>query len=206
MHTPGAEETLSTLGQDFINAFHEAVYGAQDDYDELRGFQPSWAATYTQRFKANFFHERIWARILPYVEEDGSLEAVDQEPSRVINIGTQYSLRIKRHSEKDLISTYRTPGAVDYYGRTIPIDSMERVGLAIGYRWDSTIDQVLAPVISMQDLEKRKTVWSVELIAEEDKQSTNVTHRVIDAPQAQLELRDEFLNEIKRGQAGEERG
>lgn len=201
-HTP--QETLTELGQEFIDAFYHAVYGAQDDYERFREFEPMWAATYTQRLKANFLHERIWGRILPYVEENEDIDAIDKEPVRVLNIGTKFALRIKRHSDKDLISSFRTKGAIDFYGGTIPIDGMERVGLAIGYRWDPTIDKITAPVISLQDLKKKKTVWSVELLAEEASQTPNIVPRVIDAPETQLELSVGFRQEIEKEQTGEE--
>lgn len=188
MEYPSAADTINKLGQDFVDAFFVCIYGAQDDLEDLIYYRPEWASTYTQRFKANFLHERIWGRLLPFVERSSKFGVRDREPFRTLNVGTELYIRIKRHSEDDQISTYRTVEALDFYGVSVqePLDGMRTMGLALGYRWDREVDKILAPVISLQDLKSSKIIWSGELsptkTAEGD-EDYKVSFREISEPQ-----------------------
>ncbi|MDN6227263.1 hypothetical protein [Corynebacterium flavescens] len=189
--------------------FHSCVYGAQDDFKELVEFKTDWASTYTQRFKANFLHERIWAPFLPYAEAADDISIQDDEPHRTLSIGTGINLRVKRHTDRDRISTYTTKGAKDFYGigEQIPIDGLERVGLAIGYRWDPEVDEVIAPVISLQDLKNRKLLWSVELLQDTAQLDSKIIYREIEEPDApQIDISDEFRRQADLKKEGEGEG
>lgn len=181
---PSAAAVIDKLGQDFVDAFFVCVYGAQDDLESLIHYQPGWASTYTQRFKANFLHERIWARLLPTVKSSARFDVRDREPFRTLNVGTELYIRIKRHSEDDQISTYRTAGALDFYGVDAQetLDGMQTLGLALGYRWDREIDKVLAPVISLQDLKNSKILWSVELFTNQSVEDNKVDFWELNEP------------------------
>lgn len=208
MDTPAPGTILDKLGQELLSAFCGCVYAAQDDFKELVEFKPDWAASYTQRFKANFLHERLWQRFTAYAEDAKNVSIKDEEPYRNISVGTGIQLRIKRHSKRDLIATYPTSEAKGFYGAggQFVIDGLERIGLAIGYRWDSEVDEVIAPVLSLQDLEGKKLLWSVELVQDADQQDTKITYREIEEPEApQIAFGEGLfsLEEIKKEGKGE---
>jgi hypothetical protein len=72
-------------------------------------------------------------------------------------------LRIKRHHGENRISTYPTQTALAFYIQGPPtLDGLELVTLAAGYRWDTELRRIEAPVISYRD-GKDNPIWAVEL-------------------------------------------
>lgn len=163
MDFPQPDRVIRDLGGDFINHFVAAVDGAREDFEQLKAWQPSWSANFSDRFTANFFHERIWDRLIRAVADDRLIHIHDAEPVRQLQSGTAYMLRIKRHRSGDKISAYPTSGSLAFWGNMgITMDGLETVSLAIGYYWDSELREAGDAVLSFRD-GKDNPVWAVKL-------------------------------------------
>ena len=121
---------------------------------------------------ANLIHERIWAHLVvelqPLLADGVSL--IDREPTREVAVqletGRTYRLRFKRHSDRDLISSYSTRTDVAFWGGPAAgtLGGMEEVRLAAGYRWNAETRDLGATVVSYRE-GKSNPIWAVEINA-----------------------------------------
>ena len=105
---PAPEEVVDDLGGKILDAFLTSVSAARTDYDALRQWQPGWMTRFSQRFVANFIHERIWASMTERVDSVPDVAVIDKEPRREMTVSSKYIVRFKRHHTGDRISTYPT--------------------------------------------------------------------------------------------------
>ncbi|MGO2819403.1 MAG: hypothetical protein ACTIA5_01290 [Brachybacterium tyrofermentans] len=161
---PSYDEVARDLGDNFLMSVVEAVDGARDDYVDFKLERSDWFATFTQRFVANFIHERIWARLVPAIDGDDAIVIEDREPVRQIRVGHQYTIRLKRHHEGDRISAFATPSNEQFWMNelAVALEGLEAHTLAVGYRWDADLHEIREPVLSFRE-SKEKPVWSYEL-------------------------------------------
>ncbi len=160
---PDDAEVLAELGDDFVRAFVDAVDGARDDHAALREWRPSWQASFTNRFLANFLHERIWDRLVRVIDGMSGVHIVDREPIREVKSGTKYSIRVKRHRPGDLISAYPTEAALAFWSNDVlTLDGLESYSLALGYMWDADTRVAGEAVLSFRD-GKDNPIWAVQL-------------------------------------------
>ena len=150
---------LANLGDKFLEALVTAVDGAREDLTTFQGWQPGWFVTFSNRFTANFLHERIWAGLVGRVDELDNVTVLDQEPYRQL-FADSYVLRVKRHHPGDRISTFPTEGARRFWSSELMLPGLEKVSLALGYMWDADLRGVGDAVISFRD-ELDKPVWAV---------------------------------------------
>ena len=125
----------------------------------FREWQPGWYVMFSNRFTANFLHERIWDGLVRRVEDLDHVTVVDQEPHRQL-FAQEYVLRVKRHHPGDRISTFPTEGARRFWSSELTLPGLEKVSLALGYMWDAELRGVGDAVVSFRD-EVDKPVWAV---------------------------------------------
>lgn len=160
---PSEDRVLTDLGDDFVGSFIKAVDGAREDFDALRDWKPGWFANFTNRFTANFLHERIWDRLIRAVEGSPNIKITDREPTREIRSGLQYLIRIKRHSQDNKIAAYPTEGGSLFWSNsTLTLDGLEAYSLALGYEWDADLRAMGDAVLSFRD-GKDNPIWAIKL-------------------------------------------
>lgn len=160
---PKPDEVVDDLGDKFLDSLVKSVAEARSDYDALRQWQPGWTTQFSQRFVANFIHERIWASMKGRVEHLPDVSVTDKEPQREMTISGRYTVRFKRHHPGDRISNYPTAGAVAFWaGDAVPFDGLELVSLALGYMWDADEHQIQHAVVSYRDGQDNP-IWSIKL-------------------------------------------
>lgn len=161
---PDGEQVLSDLGGPFVNALIDAVDGARDDFNEFREWKPSWVANFTNRFTANFLHERIWDRLVRAINGLEDIRINDREPIRELCSGARYFIRIKRHHSDDRISAYPTEASSAFWtnGLALSLNGLEVFSLAAGYYWDADLRAVGEAVLSFRD-GKDNPIWAVRL-------------------------------------------
>ncbi len=157
--TPSPDVVLSDLGDKVLGALLDAVDQARTDLDEFREWRPAWHSTFTNRFTANFLHERVWATLVENLHDLDNVEVVDREPQRQFHT-TKYVVRIKRHRPGDRISSYPTHGALRFWSSQVTLPGLEQASLAMGYQWDADLRRVGDAVVSFRD-ELDKPVWAV---------------------------------------------
>jgi len=174
---PSSEQVTSDFGQEFLNAFVHAVSQADLDTATLRHEHPDWAATFSQRFYANFMHERIWALTLPALEQHPQVKIVDKEPHREFTYAAKYRGRFKKHDSSDAVRSYPTTGANGFWQSTeaLPLDELAAYPIAFGYRWDPDLNEVLYPVVSLRE-NMKKAIWVERLDLEEVDGATRIAH------------------------------
>jgi len=156
---PLPDQVLGDLGDKFLEALVAAVDGARADLTRFRDWQPGWFVLFSNRFTANFLHERIWAGLVERGDDLDNVTILDQEPYRQL-FANAYVLRVKRHHPGDRISTYPTEGARRFWSSEMALPGLEKVSLALGYMWDADLRGVGNAVISFRD-ELDKPVWAV---------------------------------------------
>lgn len=79
-------------------------------------------------------------------------------------VGVHLRLRVKRHHVGDMISTYPTRTAIEFWqqGNQYAFPGLEEVRIGVGYRWDRGTRQIGAPLLSLRD-GKDNVIWAVEL-------------------------------------------
>lgn len=165
MNSPlDADAVLSGLGDKFLLAFASAVAAARTDINEMRAWRPGWFPTMHSRCLSNLIHDRIWAHLVEAVEADKSAVVHESGPTREVQVGMHFLIRIKRHRRGNAISTYPTETALAFWtqGSTQALDGLELTTLAAGYRWDPDLRAIQAPVLSYRD-GRDNPIWAVEL-------------------------------------------
>ena len=156
---PRPTHVLADLGDKFLEALLDSVDDARADLALFRDWQPGWFTSFSNRFTANFLHERVWAGLVGRLDELDNVIVLDREPHRQLHTQT-YVLRVKRHHPGDRISSYPTEGALRFWSSEVTLPGLEQVGLALGYMWDTDLREVGDAVISLRD-ELDKPVWAV---------------------------------------------
>ncbi len=160
---PTGESVLTDLGEPFIHSFIDSVDGARDDFKEFLEWKPEWQASFTNRFTANFLHERISSRLIRAIDGMEGIHVKDREPVRELRSGTAYLIRVKRHSAADEIATYPTQGASTFWTNGIvTLEGLESISLALGYYWDADLRAVGDAVLSFRD-GVDNPIWAVTL-------------------------------------------
>jgi hypothetical protein len=164
MFSPSSpDEVLAELGDEFLRRLAGAVAYARVDIADMRAWRPGWFPPMSVRCLANLIHDRIWAHFAAAVDGSSAVNLFESGPTREIQVGMNFRLRIKRHHDDDSISTYPTETALGFYlQEQVCIEGLELIKLAAGYRWDAEMREILAPVISYRD-GKDNPVWAVEL-------------------------------------------
>lgn len=177
-----SDDVLAALGDKFLSAVSRSVVEARRDVFEMREWRPGWFPTMHSRCLSNLIHDRIWAHLVAAVEADASAVVREDGPTREIQVGTNFLLRIKRHRGGNRISTYPTQTALAFYVQADQqaIDGLELITLAAGYRWDKELREIKAPVISYRD-GKDNPLWAVEL-EEPQAGSTTIRWTPVDGP------------------------
>lgn len=186
---PSPEQVTADFGQEFLAALVHAVSQSGRDLGTLRLEHPDWAVTYSQRFYANFLHERIWGLMLPTLERNGRIQLVDREPRRELTLGAKYRGRFKKHDEADGLHSYRTHSAVEFWhpDEPLPTDDVALYPLAFGYRWDRELNHVEYPVVSLRET-MDKAIWVERLDLEADGDASRVVHSPVEPDLPGLEV------------------
>jgi hypothetical protein len=185
---PDPQTVRDELGDKFILAFMSSVSDTRQDLSDFREWKPEWFVDFTQRFIANFIHERLWSAMIHRVSDHDSVIIVDQEPTRQIIHGTRYTIRFKRHRAGSAISSYPTAGSALFWTNRATLPTLESVSLAMGYIWDADLGQVGAPVLSFRD-GKNNPIWALTL-ADDEGEKGGFTFGPIDPELPTLDLAD----------------
>jgi hypothetical protein len=149
---PSADEVFDDFGDKVIEAFARSVARARSDLTTYREFRPAWVATHTERFLANFIHDRMWDHLTDLLQGIREARLYDKEPTREIIIRDRYRLRAKRHDEAGAVSTYPTQTALEFLFQQQAIDGLdEALNLIVGYIWDSELREIGRPVLSLRN-------------------------------------------------------
>ena len=184
---PTPEQVLDDLGDKLVEAFLEAMEVARADLDELRAWRPGWFSLFTERFLANFLHERLWAELITRVSDHPGVQVFDREPRREIESGRRYVIRFKRHRKGDRIATYPTQAALAFWTNEATLPGLERASLAMGYLWDPELRQVEDSVLSYRD-RLNHPVWGVKLGRPGQGGATGITWSPIDPTLPSIDL------------------
>ena len=182
---PTPDRVLADLGDKFLEALVDAVDGARADLRLFQDWQPGWFVTFSNRFTANFLHERVWAVLVERVDELDNVVVLDQEPHRQL-FANAYVLRVKRHHPGDRISSYPTDGALRFWSSEVTLPGLERVSLALGYMWDADLRRVDDAVVSFRD-ELDRPVWAV-LVQRDAGGATGVSWTPVDPNLPEFDL------------------
>ncbi|MBX6168947.1 MAG: hypothetical protein IRY84_15085 [Thermobispora bispora] len=80
-------------------------------------------------------------------------------------MGFRYRLRAKRHGDDGTVSTYPTPGAVEFLFQPPAqeaLSGLEEIRLIVGYTWDRETRTMGQAVLSLRDGQD-EIVWLVDL-------------------------------------------
>lgn len=190
---PVPERVLNDLGDKLVEAFLEAMEVARADLDDLRTWRPGWFGPFSERFLANFLHERLWAELVARVSDYPGVEVVDREPRREIESGGRYVIRLKRHRKGDKIATYPTQRALAFWTNEATLPGLERASLAMGYLWDPELRQVGDSVLSYRD-QLDHPVWGVKFARPVKGAASGITWSPIDPTLPSIDL-SSVLNE-----------
>ncbi|MCW3765052.1 hypothetical protein OCL88_01070 [Paenarthrobacter sp. PAE-2] len=147
-------------------------------------------STSSERYLANFIHERLWARMNEQVlHEDLLVQIVDKEPKRemVVPFGNaNFVVRYKRHLPGDRISSYPTDGARSFWSTDDALPTMELIPLAMGYMWHADERKMGDALISYRD-RMDKPVWCIRL-GEIEEGTTEITWTPVEPNLPALDL------------------
>ena len=160
---PHPDAVLTELGDKFLASFAGAVTAARSDLAAMRAWNPGWFPNMSARGLSNLIHDRLWDHVTEALDDAASVTIIDDGLTREIQVGMNFRLRVKRHRTGDMISTYATQTALDFWLQDPPaLDGLAVMTLAAGYRWDSELREILGPVVSYRD-GKDNPIWAVEL-------------------------------------------
>lgn len=169
MYSPdNSSDVVSDLDGKFTEALVRATGRARGDFETLRQEHPDWVAPMFERTVANIIHERLWQAMRQALDGVADFTFKEAEPVReivykVAGTGRTYVLRLKRHDERDRISSYPTRTDIQFWAGVVQtFDDFEIVNLAAGYRWDRETREIGVPVISYRE-GKSNVVWSYTL-------------------------------------------
>lgn len=189
---PNQQQVLDDLGDKFVHAFIKAVADASADLADFRDFRPTWFVNFSKRFVANFIHERMWDSMTHTVAGHPDIAIVDEEPTRQIHVGTNYTIRFKRHSDKLKIRSFPTAGATAFWTNSLTtptLPGLEKWTLAMGYIWDADLGEISTAILSFRD--GGTVIWSIELHAEEGGEGAQpISWNPIEPTLPQLDLSD----------------
>lgn len=156
------ELVVDGLGDKVVDALTLMVAQVRDDMRVLRRTFPSWAADSTDRGWLAFAHDRAWAHLTRLLDDVDEVSFVDQMPTRELYVGTLFRLRVKKHDAEGQVNSYPTLSARMFMTQEPEtLEGLEEVRLVAGYRWDSELHQIGAPVISLHD--GARVIWVHEL-------------------------------------------
>jgi hypothetical protein len=191
-----SQVVLDDLGDKLPHALMRATDLARQDYAELRSKFPSWVPRFFERDAANVIHPRIWAHLEDELDGVDGITLVSREPHRQINlqtsVGRTYTMRVKRHSQRDRIRSYPTLSDVRFWSggvRQQTIEGLECINLAIGYRWHKDRREIGAAVISYRE-GKDNVIWAYTIDEGMADGGTPFTYTPILPDLPQIDLRD----------------
>ncbi|QIK82976.1 hypothetical protein [Sanguibacter sp. HDW7] len=198
---------LQELGSELPEAMIRATAAARADLEQLRS-DPRRFMLRNERDLANSLHFAYWVAICDEMAGRPGVQIRDSEPYRELTVSTatgrSYVARIKRHSIHDRLTSYETAADRDFWGGGVQtLDGMELVkGLAIGYRWDRDLREIVEPVISYRE-GKRNVVWAYEIDPTQES-TLPLGYRDITPGLPKVDLRDAALADEEEGLAGSE--
>lgn len=137
----------------------------------------------------------IWAHLEDELYGVDGIEFVSREPHRQINlqtpVGRVYTMRVKRHSQRDRIRSYSTLSDVRFWSGGVKptIEGLECINLAVGYRWRKDTRDIGAAVISYRE-GKHNVVWAYTIDPGSAGSAAPFTYTPIVPELPQIDLRD----------------
>jgi len=161
---PTPEQIRSDWGDRVLAGIAGSVESARDDFREFRDLKPEWMVDMSSRTTAGFIHDRIVSELRHRLDGIDGVSIVGYEPLCEIVIGNTYSVRVKRHGPGDVVSSYPTLTALEFWGNEPPMPGFEHWNLAAGYRWDPDSREMGDAVLSFR-LGMRKVLWAISIAA-----------------------------------------
>jgi hypothetical protein len=205
------DHVLGELGDKVVAAIVTSTDGARADLADLRGWRPTWIPQMTQRGVANIIHERIWAHLSAELQPllDDGVTLVDREPVREVAVtlegGRTYRLRFKRHSERDLVSSYSTSSDLAFWAGPAAaptFDGMEEIRLCAGYRWDPLTRDIGEAIVSYRE-GKTNPIWAARLDTGAGGQASRITWSPAAPNLPTIDLERALRDEVAEGQGTE---
>lgn len=170
MKSPTFDEVASALGDKVMAAFVATVDKSRGDLAVYRAALPRFVADQSERGLANWIHDRMWANL--GVELQGLADVVMTERGvvREVGVGTNFIIRLKRHSQEGGIQTFPTLAAQEFWaqGDVQPaLDGLELVTLGAGYMWMRDEREIGPAVLSLRD-GIDEMIWFEEIARFED--------------------------------------
>lgn len=194
---PGAQQVLDQLGLEKQAVIIDAVDQAREDLRVYRTTFPRWHVRFSQRYISNFLHERIWAVLVERFDGDDSTDVIDREPSRLIR-SDGIEMRVKRHSEQNIVSSYPTQTAIKWFGNQEELPELAAFNISIGYQWIKDEEKVGPAVIACPKGLGKAVEWAV--ILERNAETAAIEPRGIEDPEiAKLDLSALIAGEESEG-------
>lgn len=197
-----SQSVLDALGQKPLDAVGNAVRDTRLDLREYRSTLPAMAARHSQRGILNWIHDQFFAHLRGQFEAavtDSTV--VDREPHREIFVGHTFRFRFKKHSASDMVSSFPTPGFLDFAMQDPP-QLIQEIRLIGGYRWDPDTREIGAAVLSARD-GRDNVLWVIELA---EGAAGEALHFAPRAPQPDLPGLPKIVEtfEVKEAESGRE--
>lgn len=163
-----SQEGLEALGDKVVNSLSSAVFETRNDLDKYRSTFPDFVADASERGLANWIHDRLWTHLTAKLEDSGTVQFVDNGPTREILVDDTYRtyrLRITRHDAHGRVASYPTATANVFFEQLsleLQLDGGTEVRLIAGYRWIPEAREIGPAVLSYRD-GVDNLVWMVEL-------------------------------------------
>lgn len=194
---PDAQQVLDQLGLEKQAVIIDAVDQAREDLRVYRTTFPHWHVRFSQRYISNFLHERIWAVLVESFDGDDSTDVIDREPSRLIR-SDGIEMRVKRHSEQNIVASYPTQTAIKWFGNQEALPELATLNISIGYQWIKDEEQVGPAVIACPKGLRKAAEWAV--ILERNAETATIEPRGIEDPEiAKLDLSALIAGEESEG-------
>lgn len=160
-----APDTIAAfLGNSFLEAAVAAHEATVADLGRWRRDTPGEVANASSRGLANRIHDTFMGHMLRGVEADPRVRYVEKGPTREFVVDGTIVLRYKRHDSSDKIKSFATAAAVQHWGGgALTLSELTLLPLALGYRWDSELQEMGAPVLSYRKGLTAQPEWVVDL-------------------------------------------
>ena len=154
---------VDALGQAPLDALGAAVAATRTDLGRYRRTLPDLAARHTQRGLLNWIHDQFFAHARNLFEA-GVPEAsvLDREPVRDLFVGHTFRIRLKKHTDRDQVTSYPTDGFLAFAQQDQP-QLIQEIRLIGGYHWDPETREIGAAVLSARD-GAHGLLWVRELV------------------------------------------
>jgi hypothetical protein len=168
---PEPEDVFQDLGSKVCDGFSVAVERTRADLSEYRRRATRLAGRHSATGLANWLADQMMENLAEELNGVSGVDFVDGVGhTREILIegasGCYYRFRAKRHHMDGAVSTYRTPGAIQFMTQEeddLALFAYVELRLSVGYLWDADMQEVGEAVVSLRDDGGHRVIWMEEV-------------------------------------------